>query len=152
MKEEYPLRHIGDIEFDPKTDNPNFKLCYPDYIVQYMNRGLTGDSAIDYKGEKLSLEKVFEENYNPEIAKKESGMIRIRFIVNCEGKTDRFRMFQADENYQEKEFDISITDQILFITKSLDGWNIKSYQNQPLDYYQYLIFKINEGEIVKILP
>ncbi len=30
----YPV-NIGDIEFDPKTDNPNFKLCFDKNVLQY---------------------------------------------------------------------------------------------------------------------
>lgn len=152
FQNEYPPRHIGDIEFDPKMDNSDFKLCIPEYIAHYMSSDLSGNSAIDYKGEKYQIEKTFREKYHSKIAKKESGYIRIRFVVNCEGKTDRFRIFQADENYLETEFDKSITDQIINISKSLNGWNVKKYKEQPLDYYQYLIFKIKGGQIVKILP
>lgn len=152
FQNEYPPRHIGDIEFDPKMDNPDFKLCIPEYIAHYMSSGLTGNSAIDYKGEKYQIEQTFRKKYNSKFAKKESGYIRIRFVVNCEGKTDRFRIFQADENYLETEFDKSITNQIMEITKSLNGWNVKKYKEQPVDYYQYLIFKIENGQIVKILP
>lgn len=152
FKNEYPPRHIGDIAFDPKLDNPDFHLCIPDYIAQYMSSGLSGESAIDYKGEKMAIEKVFNEKYKPEFTKKESGYIRIRFVVNCQGKTDRFRIIASDENYKEKTFDKNITDQLLDITKSLDGWNVKTYENQAFDYYQYLIFKIKDGQIEKILP
>ncbi len=148
IKEEYPPRHIGDIEFDPKLDNPDFKLCYPKYVFQYFNNS----GGIEYNGEKIAIDKTFEKKYNSEIVKKESGLIRIRFVVNCEGKTDRFRILGSDENYQEKEFDKSITDQLLTITKSLDGWNVKYYNDSVIDYYQYLIFKIKDGKILKILP
>lgn len=150
FKNEYPPRHIGDIEFDPKLDNPDFKLCYPEHIDQYI-----GEDFL-YEGEKIALEKEILDNYRTEIAKKESGMIRVRFIVNCKGETDRFRILGADKNYKEKEFDKSITNQILQITKNLKGWKIMYYRNEklelPIDYYQYLIFKIENGKIVKILP
>lgn len=148
FQNEYPQRYIGDIEFDPKLDNPAFHLCKPDYVYQYFNNS----GGIEYGGEKIAIDKIFEKNYNSKIAKKESGLIRIRFIVNCEGKTDRFRVLGADENYQEKEFDKSITDQLLTITKSLDGWKVKYYNDSIMDYYQYLIFKMKDGKILKILP
>lgn len=152
IKTEYP-RHIGDIEFDPKTDNPDVELCYPEYVFQYFN---SNSQNTLYEGEKIVLEKIFAEQFNPNIAKKESGLIRIRFIVNCKGETDRFRIMGMDENYKEKIFDISITNQLLEITKSLDGWKKKHFRdnkNEPIiDYYQYLIFKIENGQIIKILP
>ncbi|SMC56786.1 hypothetical protein [Moheibacter sediminis] len=151
FKNEYPNRHIGDIEFDSKLDNPDFKLCYPENVFQYFNWG----DGLEFEEEKIKIDNIFSEKYNPKSAKKESGSIRIRFIVNCKGETDRFRIIGSDENYQEKEFDKSITDQLLSIIKSLNGWKLKYFrenENQPIDYYQYLIFKIENGQIVKILP
>lgn len=148
FQNEYPPRHIGDIEFDPKLDNADFHLCNSDYVYQYFNNS----GGVEYEGEKIAIDKIFKEKYNSEIVKKESGLIRIRFIVNCKGETDRFRMMGADENYQEKVFDKSITDQLLTITKSLDGWKVKYYNDKVMDYYQYLIFKMKDGKILKILP
>lgn len=149
-KNEYPPRHIGDIEFDEKLDNPDFELCKPEKIIQYFSVG----QGLLYEGEQIALEKEFAEKYNSEIVKKESGWIRIRFIVNCHGKTDRFRVLESDENYKEKEFDKSITSQLLQITKELKNWRGLYIQEskEGWDYYQYLIFKIKDGKIEKILP
>jgi hypothetical protein len=108
--------------------------------------------GLQYEGEKYAIEQAFRQNYKPALAKKESGMLRIRFIVNCKGKTDRFRMMGADENYQAKIFDPSIADQLLQITKKLDKWQPKKLEEQPVDYYQYLIFKIENGVLIEILP
>jgi hypothetical protein len=140
--------YIGDIKFDEKTDNKNFELCNPNYIFQYFN----DSGGVEYKGEKLAIEEEFKQKYNSEIVKKESGLVRIRFVVNCKGETDRFRILGGDENYQEKKFDSSITNQLLTITKALNGWIPKKYHNKQIDYYQYLIFKIKDGKIIEILP
>lgn len=150
FKNEYPPRHIGDIEFNPETDNQDFELCNAEKIYQYFNLG----DGLFYKGEKIALEKVFKDKYNPEIVKKESGLIRIRFIVNCKGETDRFRILGADENYEEKEFDKSITNQLIEITKELSGWAgaYNPEKQTGVDYYIYLIFKMKDGQIIKILP
>ena len=148
----YP-RSIGNIEFDPNLDKRDFQLCYPRYDAQYYN------DAIDtnYEGDKIIIEKEFKEKYKSENVKKESGLIRIRFIVNCQGETDRFRMLGMGENYQEKAFDKSITDQLLQIAKSLKGWKLKNFTSKTgdilsYDFYQYLIFKIKDGQITEILP
>jgi len=79
-------------------------------------------------------------------------LIRIRFIVNCAGDTGRFRILGMDKDYKQKEFSPSITDQILSITKSLTGWKTKTSNGETYDYYQYLIFKIDKGQIKEILP
>ena len=144
---------IGNIEFNPDLDKKDFQLCNPKYDAQYYY--WTKDA--NYEGDKSVIEKEFKEKYKPENVKKESGLIRIRFIVNCKGETDRFRILGMDENYQEKVFDKSIIDQLLQISKNLKGWipkKITSKTNEVFsyDYYQYLIFKIKDGQITETLP
>lgn len=148
----YP-RSIGNIEFDPNLDKKEFQLCRSDVDVQYYS----GKNDTNYQGDKEMIEKAFKEKYNPENAKNESGLIRIRFIVNCKGETDRFRVIGMDENYQKKIFDKSITEQLLRISKNLKGWMPKNFTSKTnevfsYDYYQYLIFKIKNGQLIEILP
>lgn len=139
---------IGNIEFDSNLDKKDFQLCFPNYNFQYFN----DSNGLLFLGDKIAIEKEFREKYKSENYKKESGLIRIRFIVNCKGETDRFRIIGMDENYQEKMFNESITQQLLQISKGLKGWKVKKSRNYDVDYYQYLIFKIKDGQIIEILP
>jgi hypothetical protein len=149
----YPAS-TGDIDFDPNLDKKDFQLCGNGYGYQYFN----DEKGIMYEGEKKAIEIEFKEKYQSKNVKKENGSIRIRFLVNCKGQTDRFRIIGMDNNFQEKTFDTSITDQLVSISKSLKGWKYKEFyshankQYVPYDYYQYLIFKINDGQITEILP
>jgi hypothetical protein len=146
-KSAYP-NYVGDIEFNAETDNKDFELCNAIHIFQFFNIG----DGLEYEGEKLVIEKEFVEKYKHEISKNETGLIRINFIVNCKGKTDRFRLISMDEDYNEKVFLKSITDQLLSITKNLNGWKVKKYNGKESNYYQYLIFKIENGQLKEILP
>ncbi|WP_340153716.1 hypothetical protein [uncultured Marivirga sp.] len=149
-KEPY-LRWVGDIQFDEEIDNPDFKLCYTDNNVrQYFNFS----KGVQYKGEKPAIDKYFLENYKP-TESKQIGFLRIRFIVNCKGETGRFRLKGMGQDYQPMAFDKSITDQILSLSKKMDGWlpiEMEEMNNTPWDYYQYLIFKIDGGNIIEIMP
>jgi len=142
-------RWLDDIQYDSKLDKKDFVVCDEDEVYQYFNLG----NAIHYHGDKPVLINSILENYDSTKVKKESGLIRIRFIVNCHGETDRFRIMQSDLNYKEKVFDKNITNQLMAITKTLDGWGQK-YKDDgtSVDYWQFLNFKIVEGKIVKILP
>ncbi|MDO5617131.1 MAG: hypothetical protein Q4G16_13115 [Cruoricaptor ignavus] len=144
----YP-KNIGDIEFDSKTDNPNFKLCFEKYIFQYFDES---NELQKLKGEKIELDKIFFDNYKNLNLAGESGLIRIRFIVNCKGEADRFRLLEMDENYKPKMFDKKISNKLLQITKNINLWNPKVIQNHNVDYYQYLIFKIKDGNLIEIMP
>lgn len=74
--------------------------------LSHFNKGL------QYEGEKGNFINKFSENYIP-IEINQSGWIRIRFIVNCEGKTGIFRIIESNENYQVQNFDERITNQLL---------------------------------------
>jgi hypothetical protein len=142
------LRWVGDSEQIPEIDTFNFKICTNEYAVkQYFHF----DKGLQYEGGKSYLTNYFMKQYVP-VEENQSGWIRIRFIVNCKGETGRFRIIESDENYQERKFDSRITNQLLKITQSLDGWKIQSIKDNPKDYYQYLIFKIHNGNIIEIMP
>lgn len=140
--------YIGNITFDEKTDRKDFILCNENQIYQYFN----DSKGFQYKGEKLAIEEDFQKKYKSVNVKKENGWVRIRFVVNCNGESDRFRILIANYDYQPIEFDKNIISQLLNITKSLTGRIPKSVNGKKVDYYQYLIFKIKDGKIDEILP
>jgi hypothetical protein len=138
---------VDGISFDKTKDDPDFKLCNS-YVYQYFN----DSKGLIYKGDKPKIEEAFFNRYNSEIVPKETGTIRIHFTVNCKGEADRFRLLGMDDEYNELVFDKKITDQLLNITKNLKGWGVKELRGKSIDYYQYLIFIVNDGIITKILP
>lgn len=143
------LRWVGDIEENPALDSKDFKLCNGDKnAYQYFNTSL----GFQYKGEKKKVIETFQQQYRPVKGNKESGMIRIRFLVNCKGEAGRFRVLEADQNYQKTKFDDKIVQQLLDITKQLDGWVPMADKGVPIDYYLYLTFIIENGNIKSILP
>ena len=76
----------------------------------------------------------------------------IRFIVNCQGQTGRFRVQGMSYKYNEKTFNKNLTSQLLSLTKQLDGWIIGENGGKKFDYYQYLTFKIEKGKLIEIMP
>jgi hypothetical protein len=145
-KASYPL-HVGDIYFDSTIDDPDFKLCDENRVFQYYNFG----KGLQYHGEKIKI----NEHFNGLIAKEqkdESGFLTIRFIVNCQGKTGRYRVQGMNNDYKEKAFNKNLTSQLLSLTKQLDGWVVGEYEGKAYDYYQYLTFKIENGKLIEIMP
>lgn len=141
-------RWVGDISHDPVKDSETFALCNGElYTYQYFN----DSNGMEYEGEKIAIINTFDFEYNLSI-KNETGRVRIRFIVNCKGEAGRYRVLGMDENYKEKIFDSQITDELLRITKSLKGWKTKQISGKEIDYYQYLVFKLKDGQIEEILP
>jgi len=143
------LRWVGDIEQNDQIDKPEFKVCNgDDKILQYFN---VGEGPV-YEGEKSTILNTFKSKYKPLSDKEQNGFVRIRFIVNCNGKAGRFRVLQSDYNYQEFNFDERIITQLLDITKGIENWHIIYEREIAFDYYMYFIFKITDGQLTEILP
>lgn len=139
---------LGEIPFDEKLDDFNFKVCHEDITFPFNFGGV----GLIYEGEKKELVKTFLDNYQSSELKGQNGFITIRFIINCEGKTGRFRVVEMDFNLKPKTFDKTISSQILNITKSLNGWVPYEYKGKAYDYQQYLTFKLEDGQLIDILP
>lgn len=146
-KTEY-LRHVGDIAFDASLDDPAFVVCNENTAMQYYNFG----KWLMYKGEKPAIMAHFKNGFRAKKKSTGSGYVTIRFLVNCEGKTGRFRVQGMDEKYQSTTFSKDLTSQLLRLTKALDGWMPAEQDGKPYDYYQYLSFKIKNGQLTDILP
>jgi len=139
--------HVGDIAFNPKIDDPSFKICNERSHYQYYNFG----NGVQYKGEKPAIEDHFKELHLNKL-QGETGYITIRFVVNCEGKTGRFRVQEMNTEYQSRNFNKPLVAQILALTKQLNGWIPGVDTGYKVDYYQYLTFKLENGKLLEILP
>jgi len=143
----YPAQ-VGDILFDAEIDDPNFRLCDEQRVFQYYNFG----KGLQYEGEKVKIINFFADGFKPKNDEAESGFLTIRFVVNCEGKTGRYRVQSMGNDYKEKTFKRDLTAQLLSLTKKLDGWIPGEYEGKTYDYYQYLTFKIEKGILIEIMP
>ncbi len=143
----YPAQ-IGDITFDPEVDDPSFKLCDEERVLQYYNFG----KGLQYKGEKPAINEYFLKSVPISGASDDTGYLTLRFVVNCGGKTGRFRVLGIDQDYKEREFSADLTSKLLKATKQLDGWVVGEYDGRIFDYYQYLTFKIERGKLIEVLP
>lgn len=106
-KIDYP-ENVGDIAFDKNLDDSAFKICDESHLFQYYNFG----KGLQFSGEKTKINEHFKSFENKSLIGV-SGYITIRFIVNCEGNTGRFRMAEMDNDYKQKIFPKEITNQIL---------------------------------------
>jgi len=157
-------RHnVGDIPFDPATDNPEFEVGDELRALPYNTR-----CGMDIEGEKYRIDKYFADNYKNEKTEGQNGYITIRFLVNYKGETDRFRVYEMDREYHPVKFNNEITSRLLSLTKAIKGWktlvsrNIVHVGGLPVakerehpdmyDYYQYITFKLKDGLIETILP
>lgn len=106
---------LGEIPFDGQLDDRNFKLCHEDLTIPFNYGGF----GLIYEGEKKKLVETIKDKFNYPETKGQTGFITVRFIINCEGQTGRFRVIEMDLNLKAKKFDNNISNQILNIIKGL---------------------------------
>ncbi|HYF67786.1 MAG TPA: hypothetical protein VD884_06615 [Ohtaekwangia sp.] len=135
------------IQPDAALDDPTFKLCDPKTAYPYYSVGA------GYAGDKRELMNYFLSQFkNLDSDSSQTGFITIRFMINCQGLTGRFRLIEFDEAYKPFSFDPSISKQLLDLTKELKEWIPGKHGVQNYDSYYYLCFKIRNGTLIDITP
>lgn len=137
---------VGDIVPNPEIDG-DFQNCNIGRLPQYY-----AYNDKPFAKEKLHFERYIRESYVVLENSEESGLLRIRFTVNCHGDSGRFRLLSMNEDYEEMSFSDNIVDQLLTLTKAYKEWRVLSYDGMESDYYFYVTFKIEDGQIKEILP
>lgn len=134
-------QNVGDIAFDPKTDDPKFQLCNPDKVWQSYHLKSKQDET------SIMVRKAFATKYKyNEVWAKDSGLIRIRFIVNCNGVADRFRLLELDKNMKPAQFTNELKVHLMTIAKSIQ-WPTRRAWQQTVDYYHHISVRIADGKI-----
>jgi hypothetical protein len=133
-------------------DSSNFQTCNP-YLYRGNPQHRYYYKGTFYKGGFYKINKLFNAYYQkPEIST-ESGLIKVEFIVNCQGKPGRFSMMEFDKNYKLKKFSSKISSQIFEFTKTLKDWNAgKNKEGESIDTFRFLTFKIKNSEVIEIFP
>ena len=141
--QKYYENQIGDTPFDKTKDKPNFKFCDSTKVLHkraYI-RYSGGEKALE---EALIKKYIFQPNY-----KTFSGYFIIRFAVNCNNETGRFRMEILDTNFMETNCPKDLQNHILSIAKSLVNWHHPFYRSKDYDGYRFINIKMKNGKIVK---
>ncbi len=133
---------------DPSTArlNNGFEVCDEDRIYQYYN-----PQEASYSKGKNGIRKFIQENYINE-GYTDSGYLTIRFVINCKGKTGRFVIHENDLDLNPTKLDSKLVEHIFNITSQLKDWNPNIIHGSPADSYMFLTYRIENGEIVEILP
>ncbi len=130
----------------------NFQTCNP-YLYRNNPRHRYYYKGTFYNGGwyrvKQELEKALPSNYHFE----KSGLMKVEFIVNCQGKAGRYSILQLDENYIKQEFNPDLVQQVYEFTKSLQDWKPgKNEKEESIDTYRFITYKIQDGKVSEIFP
>lgn len=143
------------------TALPHGQACEPvgfQPCRTYLYRPLSQYYSFDQRGhqERLYFVRKAFGAYKPAALPGQSGLLRVRFQVNCRGEAGRFELLELDETYQKCLFDRRISDQVLAICRrSLStGWlpGKDGQDTTPNDYVQFITLRLKDGAITEIFP
>ena len=143
-----PTRNVGDILFDKSLDDSDFHVCDSSGVFQYYN---TDSYFLDNKD---SFRRYFFSRFNPVPATtpEQSGYVTVKFIINCDGMTGRFRVLEMDSSSRPFTFDKRISGQLLSLVRAWKNWKPAKYKGRFYDSYQYITFRMRNGSIISISP
>ena len=137
---------VGNIKFDSKVDNADFKTCSENVRSQYYNVETYYEG-----GAKAFRKEIFSFLKNDPIDfDTKSGYITFRFIVNCKGEMGRFRVKMIDSNIKETTYDISKINKLKTILNNLKNWKLGKNKGLTVDSYYIIKIKFEGGLITDI--
>ncbi len=145
------VRYVLTTRQAPNYDYAEFQVCNP-HIYRNMGSDRYYFKYTSYRGGLYMLRKLYEKKYRKVEDGRNTGIVRIGFIVNCLGDIGDFDILEMDENYKEKKLNREITDQLLEILKSSGKWIPGERNDESVDTYKYVSFRIKDGRITEIFP
>lgn len=110
-------------------------------------------TGLDYKGGIFAIKEKYKKEYITVKKGQNSGIVKIRFDVNCKGETGNFEFETYNLNYESTTLNDSIVNQTVLIAKKLNNWIPGTNDNnEKINSFKFLAIKIIDGEIKEILP
>jgi hypothetical protein len=130
---------VGRIDHKEIIDQgTNFEPC-SSTIYEYYN------FEIGYKTERYGIRKVISEPIHQLSFPNFSGIINIRFIINCKNEIGYYIIKAVDQDYKKVKLSDDLQKKIVSIVQQLKDWNGKNVDS----YYQIQI-KLKDGKVEDI--
>lgn len=146
-KDEIPTtnHNIGFTPFDAAQDDQNFRVCDSTKIA-------SGRNSVRYLDGANKLREDIASNYvfDPAYASF-NGYVMVRFMVNCEGKSGRYRAQALKLDFSPVEAPSHLVVQIKTLIKRLDNWTKPAAAKEGQEYSKFINLKIENGKIQHIL-
>jgi hypothetical protein len=137
--------NVGDILFDPTSDDQNFMLCDSTKVI-------SGRSSLSFSDNGSTVAEVCLKNFKFQPAYASfSGYVIVRFIVNCQKETGRFRIQTLAEDFSSKECPLALQNHLSSIVQGLKSWKDRGTRGRGADRSKYINFKITNGKIENVL-
>jgi len=139
---------VGYISNNNTLGDKDFKVCLEEHLFPFYY----GRKPASFTFGKDSIRRYFDEQYSNQGVINESGYITIRFIINCKGEAGRYEILQIGKDYKKKIFNQALVDHLFTLTRNLKDWNPIELRDTKFDSFIHMTFKIENGELLEILP
>ena len=110
-------------------------------------------TGLNYEGGIFAIKQKYKEEYITVKTGQNSGIVKIRFDVNCLGETGNFEFETYTLNYESTTINDSIVNQIVLIARKLNNWIPGTNDdNENINSFKFIAVKVINGEIKEILP
>lgn len=145
------FRQVRAIRPDELAQPNGFQVCSNCFTQAFFATN-PGRSARRYE-----LLQLVAKHYQPVALPGQSGLLRIGFVVNCQGESGRYELRGLDTDYCPKIFDTRITGQLLTFCRNhvaTDATLREPNQpgDRPNDVAVLLTFRLIDGRVTDLLP
>ena len=144
--QKYP-QYIGHLS--TTEGNHEFERCDENRLLGWYASAATYVPI--YEGSKSTFRTYIQSNFS-RTASTDNGFLSLRFIINCKGDVGAMEIQELDHNYQETRLAPNLVEQLVSLSSRTENWSVPDIDGVAVDSYMYLIYKIEDGEIVEILP
>lgn len=142
-KEKYP-QYIGKIDTSKAIKTKDFELCGKGRIRGYYHSAAPNI----YKGSKLAFKQMIQSNFNTN-PYTDQGYLNLRFNINCDGETGNVIVTELNTDLEIISLDQKLVTELYELSMKEENWETA---DEDLNYYMYLLFKIENGKVTEILP
>ncbi len=139
-------KRVAYIDPENAVAKADLKLCNENFIFDYYN-----PERARYSKGKNGLRKFILSNYENRNYS-DSGYFNVRFVINCKGEAGRYIIHENDLDLEPHQFSEDLKNQLLTLTVQLEDWKPNLIQEEQVDSYMYISYRIEHGEITEILP
>ena len=144
---EIPVRnhHLSYIPYDASVDHPDYIICDSTKVNSGRNRLKYTDGTAQLK-EDIQSSFVYDPSYASF-----NGYIVIRFLVNCEGQSGRYRTQSLQLVFSPSGVPSDLLTHTIGIIKSLDNWTKSPKYDRREEYAKFINLKFENGKIQHVL-
>ncbi|MEM1259459.1 MAG: hypothetical protein AAGC45_06120 [Bacteroidota bacterium] len=137
--------HIGYLDASNPDMDIEFNRCNPDLLPVgfYSSSFKTAFSA-----NPSTFKKIIKQKFNAQYDYDDSGFVMIRFIIDCNGNIGDYEVNSLNKDYKRTAFSNDLVNILIDLCLDKKHWRGR----KDIDTYMYLILKIQNGQVLEIIP